>query len=304
MRERRPTATRIRTWPQHIVPQHGLTRLAHAVSNARWPARAMIRTFSRLYPVNLDECVTPPGGFETFDAFFTRSLREGARRWPEDADAIASPCDGTLSQAGRIRAGELLQAKGRRFTAAELLADERQADPFRDGHFVTIYLAPGDYHRVHMPFDGRLVAETRVPGRLFSVSEATGHAIDRLYARNERMVARFDTAFGPATVVMVAAMLVAGIESAWDPEGAKRPARGVSRRSFEPPPALARGAELGRFHWGSTVIVLTPASAPAWRGDLAPGRRMRLGEPLTGTGNPPERSTGPRGIHEESTRNP
>jgi phosphatidylserine decarboxylase len=263
------------------LPQHGLTRLANAASNARWLARPLIGAFTRLYPVRLEESAPPDGGFTTFDAFFTRALRPDARQWPHD-DAVASPCDGTLSQAGRIESGRLLQAKGRHFTAAELLTDPAWAEALADGRFATIYLAPSDYHRVHMPFAGELVGEVRVPGRLFSVSEATGRTVDRLYARNERLVAMFDTAYGPAAVVMVAAMLVAGIETAWDPDGATRPGRQKRQQRFEPAIPLARGDELGRFHWGSTVIVLMPPGSPAWRDDLLPGRRMRLGEAMTG----------------------
>lgn len=285
MPEKAPLRLRLRTWPQHLLPQHGLTRLANAASNARWLARPLIGAFTRLYPVRLDECQAPEHGFATFDAFFTRPLRPGVRTWPR-GDAIASPCDGTLSQAGRIESGRLVQAKGRHFTAAALLADPGWAEALGDGHFATIYLAPGDYHRVHMPFDGRLVGEARVPGRLFSVSEATGRTVDRLYARNERLVAWFETEHGPAAVVMVAAMLVAGIETAWDPGGATRPGSTPRQQRFDPGVTLARGAELGRFHWGSTVVVLTSPGAPAWHDDLHPGRRMRLGEAMTGNPKP------------------
>jgi phosphatidylserine decarboxylase len=287
--EKAPLADRLRTWPQHLLPQHGLTRLANAASNSRWLARPLISAFSRLYPVRLDECNAPAAGFATFDAFFTRSLRAGVRSWPEDA-AIASPCDGTLSQAGRIEHGSLLQAKGRTFSAAELLADADWAETLSGGRFATIYLAPGDYHRVHMPFEGELVGEIRVPGRLFSVSHATGRTIDRLYARNERMIALFETHFGPAAVVMVAAMLVAGIEVAWDRGGVRRPGRSRRHRRFDTPRPMALGAELGRFHWGSTVIVLTPEAAPTWNDDLLPGRRMCLGEAMTGNSIASEKS--------------
>ncbi|MGK7296961.1 MAG: archaetidylserine decarboxylase [Candidatus Wenzhouxiangella sp. M2_3B_020] len=281
MRDPVPLRTRLKVWPQYLLPQRGLTRLATAASNSRWLAPALIGGFRRLYPVRLDECTVPEAGFGRFDDFFTRALKPGARAFPADPDVIVSPCDGTLSQAGAIDSGRIIQAKGRTFTAAELLADAAAAEPFADGRFATIYLAPHDYHRVHMPFPGRLVSDARIPGRLFSVSDATGRVVDRLFARNERLVATFETGFGPAAVVLVAAMLVAGISTVWDDPADRRPRRTVRRRRFDEPRAMKRGDELGRFHWGSTVIVLTPKDAPEWLPTITPGARMRLGQALS-----------------------
>jgi len=273
--------SRIKTWPQHVLPQHGLTRLAHAASNSRWLRRPLIGSFSRLYPVRLDECRTPEGGFDCFDAFFTRALVPGVREFPQDPKALASPCDGTISQIGDIEQGSIIQAKGRFFTASELLGGPDWAHLFTTGRFATIYLAPHDYHRVHMPVGGQLVADVRIPGRLFSVSASTSRAIDRLYARNERMAAVFETAYGPVAVVMVAAMLVAGISTSWDPDDHPRPGKTIRSRSFDEPVKMARGDELGRFHWGSTVIVLTGKDAPEWNPTLGPDQRIRLGERLS-----------------------
>lgn len=255
--------------------------MARRISTARagWIRRPLMGGFQRVFDVNLSEAEVPDQGFDSFDAFFTRALKPDVRRLA-DADLI-SPCDGTLSQFGRIESGRVFQAKGREFTTAELLADEAAAGPFADGRFATIYLAPYDYHRVHMPCDAVLLSEIRVPGRLFSVSDTTSQLIDRLYARNERMVALFDTDRGPLAVVMVAAMLVAGIETAWDGPGRLRPARQVERRDFGTPRTFSAGDELGRFHWGSTVILLTGSEGPDWSPELAPGRTMRLGEALT-----------------------
>lgn len=274
--------SRLKTWPQHLLPQHGLTRLANAASNSRWLSRALIGSFSRLYPVRLDECRMPDGGFECFDAFFTRALEPGVRDFPEDPHALASPCDGAISQIGAIEQGSIIQAKGRDFTVEELLGGPEWAGHFSAGKFATIYLAPHDYHRVHMPLDGRLVAEFRIPGKLFSVSASTSRAIDRLYARNERLAAVFETEYGPVAVVMVAAMLVAGISTSWDPDDPPRPGKTIRKRSFDPPVSLRRGDELGRFHWGSTVIVMTGNGAPAWNSALGPEQRIRLGERLSG----------------------
>lgn len=281
MAERGSAIARLKTWPQHLLPQHGLTRLANAASNSRWLARPLIAGFSRLYPVRLDECQTPPGGFDRFDTFFTRSLKPGVRRFPDDPQALASPCDGTISQIGEIERGRIIQAKGRRFSVAELLGVPEWAESFEAGRFATIYLAPHDYHRVHMPLAGQLIGDVRIPGRLFSVSANTSLAVDRLFARNERMVAMFSTAYGPVAVVMVAAMLVAGIGTAWGEEHDLRPGKTIRKREFDPPVALHRGAELGRFHWGSTVVVLTRRDAPAWNHDLGPGQRIRLGAQLS-----------------------
>ena len=270
-----------KTWPQHILPQHGLTRVANAASNSRWLRRALIGSFSRLYPVNLDECQRPDKGFECFDDFFTRELKPGVREYPAKAGTLASPCDGTISQIGSVDQGSIIQAKGRQFTVEELLGGPEWADRFSTGRFATIYLAPHDYHRVHMPLGGKLVADIRIPGKLFSVSASTSRAIERLYARNERMAAVFETQYGPVAVVMVAAMLVAGISTTWDPDDDPRPGKSVRKRSFDSPVAMARGDELGRFHWGSTVIVLTGADAPAWNPALGSDQRIRLGAALS-----------------------
>ncbi|MGB0514085.1 MAG: archaetidylserine decarboxylase [Wenzhouxiangellaceae bacterium] len=272
---------KLKVLPQYLLPQKGLTRLANAVSNSRLLARPMIAGFQRVFDVSLDEYRVPGAGFETFDAFFTRALKPDARMFPEDIGVIACPCDGAVSQLGDLNAGRLIQAKGRDYALTDLLGADDWARALDGGRFATIYLAPFDYHRVHMPFAARLVREVRIPGRLFSVSHATTRHVDRLFARNERMVALCETDYGPAAVVMVAAMLVAGIETAWDGIAQTRPGAVPETRDLDEL-RLARGDEIGCFHWGSTVIVVTPPGAPAWRESLAPGQRVRLGQPLTG----------------------
>lgn len=271
----------LRTLPQHLLPQQLLTALAHRISNSRLLAAPLIGLFCRLYRIDLSEYQVPSAGFACFNDFFTRALRPDARTFPEDDRAIASPCDGTISQIGAVQRGCLLQAKGRDYRLEDLLADDAWARRLDGGRFATIYLAPSNYHRVHMPFSGQLQRELRIPGRLFSVSAATTRSIDRLYARNERMVALFETEYGKAAVVMVAAMLVAGIETPWGGPQATRPGRKVQVRDFEPPRPMRRGEELGRFHWGSTVIVISPPGAPAWRAGLEPGQPVRLGQRLS-----------------------
>jgi len=271
---------KLKVLPQYLLPQKSLTRLANAISNSRLLARPMIAGFRRVFDVSLDDYEVPSEGFPTFDAFFSRSLKPEARTFPENPDTIVCPCDGAISQLGELRAGRLVQAKGRDYALADLLGAEDWARTLDGGRFATVYLAPFDYHRVHMPFAARIVREIRIPGRLFSVSHATTRHVDRLFARNERMVALCETEYGPAAVVMVAAMLVAGIESVWDGAARTRPGAEPEYRDLDDL-RLARGDELGCFHWGSTVIVVTPPVAPAWRESLESGQRVRLGQPLS-----------------------
>ena len=274
---------RLRVWPQYLLPRHLLTALAWRLSTCRaaWFRRPFIAVFVRLFGVDLAEAErSDPASYECFNDFFTRTLKPGARPLAAERHRLVCPSDGTVSQIGRLREGEILQAKGIDYSAAELLGSEERAGAFTDGHFVTVYLAPRDYHRVHSPIAGHVVEEVRVPGDLFSVSATTVRAVPRLFARNERMVAMLDTAHGPVAVVMVAAMLVAGIQTAWSGPADRRPGRETRTTPIDCH-YLDRGAELGRFHWGSTVIVLTPKDFPQWRDDLAPGMRVMMGEGLT-----------------------
>ncbi len=276
-------AVRLLAWPQYLLPQKLLTALAWRLSTCRigWFKNAFISLFAQLFRVNLDEAErTRPEEYSCFNDFFTRALTDGARPLADEEHLLISPCDGTISQLGSIDGDNLIQAKGFEYSASDLLGNREWAKPFDNGRFITIYLAPNDYHRVHMPLAGRLVAENRIPGRLFSVSAATTMAVPGLFTRNERMAACFETDHGPVAVVMVAALMVAGIETVWDGPERRRPGKEVETHLHEGL-ELARGAEMGRFHWGSTVIVLTPPSFPDWRESLAAGRRIRLGQPLT-----------------------
>lgn len=272
----------LRARPQHLLPGRLLTAMAGRLSRSQagWIRKPLIAGFQRLYAVDCAEADLPAGGPESFDAFFTRALKPGARPLASHPGEPVCPCDGTISQAGELHDDRLIQAKGHEYTAGELLGEPELARPFADGRFVTVYLAPADYHRVHMPIAGRLLTEVRIPGRLFSVSTATTRVIDHLFCRNERMAAVFDTAYGPVAVVMVAAMLVAGIETSWDPGGDTRPGPESRRRDFPQPLQLDRGAELGRFHWGSTVIVLATGEFPRLSDALVPGARVRMGQAL------------------------
>ncbi|WP_376697506.1 archaetidylserine decarboxylase [Wenzhouxiangella sp. EGI_FJ10305] len=274
---------RLRVWPQYVLPQKLLTAIAWRLSSCRWRwfNQPFIRVFTRLFGVDLSEAErSDPIEYDCFNDFFTRSLSESARPIADERHRLVCPADGTVSQLGRLEDDAIVQAKGIDYTATELLGSAERARPFEDGHFITVYLSPKDYHRVHSPVAGKVVEEVRVPGRLFSVSANTTLAVPRLFARNERMVAMLETEQGPVAVVMVAAMLVAGIETVWGGPDDRRPGGDIRSRSidgFE----LARGGELGRFHWGSTVIILTPRDFPGWLPDLRPEARVRMGQALT-----------------------
>lgn len=260
---------------QYLLPHRALSRVVYWA--ARWTWRPwkdfLIRRVVAAYDVDMTQAqVGDPCAYASFSAFFTRALRDGARPQPSDPTAIVSPADGRISQIGAITGGSdarLFQAKGHDFSAAELLADGDSATDYRGGRFATIYLSPRDYHRVHMPLSGRLLATVHVPGRLFSVAPWSVAAIPRLFARNERLVCHFEGEHGPFAVVLVGAMLVSSVETVWGgveiPPYATAPVRRDWRgRGIE----LERGVELGRFNMGSTVIVLLPAGVAEWAGDL------------------------------------
>ncbi len=245
---------------QYLLPQHLLSRLVFLATRWRFEPwkNFLIRQVSRRYAVDLDEAAeSSEQAWPHFNAFFTRALQPGARPQPSNPAAIACPADGRLSQAGAIRAGRILQAKGRDYSVAELLADEAAAADYAQGSFATVYLSPRDYHRVHMPLDGELVETLHVPGRLFTVAPFAVESIPRLFARNERLVCRFQGSQGPFAVVLVGALLVSGIETVW--RGVEVPpyARAIVRRNWRARGIrLQRGDELGRFNMGSTVILL------------------------------------------------
>ncbi|RFF27671.1 MULTISPECIES: archaetidylserine decarboxylase [unclassified Wenzhouxiangella] len=278
-----PLSVRLLVWPQYVLPQKLLTAIAWRLSSCRWRwfSQPFIRVFVKLFGVDLAEAErSDPAEYDCFNDFFTRSLDESARPIADEPHRLVCPADGTVSQLGRLADDTILQAKDIDYTATELLGSPERARPFGDGHFVTVYLSPNDYHRVHSPIAGKVVEEVRVPGRLFSVSANTTRVVPRLFARNERMVAMLETEHGPVAVVMVAAMLVAGIETVWGGAEDRRPGADIRTRAIDGC-ELARGGELGRFHWGSTVIVLTPKDFPGWRSDLLPEQRVRMGQALT-----------------------
>lgn len=267
---------------QYALPHRLLSRIVfHAT---RWTWRPwknfLIDQVVRRYQVDMSEAAQPdPFAYPHFNAFFTRLLRDDARPVPADSRAITCPADGRVSQAGSIGEGRILQAKGQDFSVAELLGDEDAATTYRDGHFVTVYLSPRDYHRVHMPLAGELRGTTHIPGRIFSVAPFAVHAIPHLFARNERLVCHFEGEHGPFAVVMVGAMLVSSISTIWDGLTVPPYAHAISRRDCRQRGIhLARDARLGHFNMGSTVIVLLPKAARLEA--LAPEEVVRVGQQI------------------------
>lgn len=274
---------------QELLPQQLLSRGMHrlARSTSPWLRNATLRAVLRAYPqIDPSEAAEPdPFAYPSFNAFFTRALRPGLRPLEGGERDLVSPVDGTLSQFGTLRDGQLLQAKGLHYTADALLADEASARRYEGGRFACIYLAPYNYHRIHMPLAGRLTAARYVPGHLFSVNAATARTVTALYARNERVVCEFDTAIGPLAVVLVGALFVGSIETVFAGEVNPPRRRGGGVQAIEAGlgTKFARGDELGRFNMGSTVVVLAGTDALRFGEGLGPGSPLRLGQALART---------------------
>lgn len=268
---------------QYILPHRALSRVVYWAT--RWTLvpwkNWLIDTIVRNYHVDMSEASQPdPHAYEHFNAFFTRVLKAGARVADPDPDTILSPADGRISQAGPIEDGRIFQAKGQSYTAAELLGDDLSAAPYRNGRFVTVYLSPRDYHRVHMPLKGTLKETVHVPGRIFSVAPFAVEAIPRLFARNERLVCHFEGEHGPFALVMVGAILVSSVSTVWDGLVIPPYAPSIRRKSFAGQGiTLERFAEMGRFNMGSTVILLLPDGV-AQLDALAPQQSVKVGQRL------------------------
>lgn len=270
---------------QSLLPTRAISAFMFRLAQSRNRAfkNALMRWFMHKYAVDLGEAeYHDVNDYEHFNAFFTRALKPGMRPQPAAPNILSCPVDGTISQFGPVRQGRIFQAKGHEYTASELLADDLLAHSFYNGTFNTIYLAPHNYHRVHMPCSGKLRNWAYIPGRLFSVNPGTARSVPGLFARNERMVAVFDTAFGPIALVMVGAIIVGGIETIWNGRLTPPHLRNAQPTYYEPmhPVVLQRGDELGRFHLGSTVILLAAHGALNWNTSLSAGREVRLGESL------------------------
>ncbi len=269
---------------QYLLPHKTLSRIAYKVARIRYrPVKNwMIVKFVQAFNVNLDEAISPdPDDYEHFNAFFTRALKPGVRPVSPGAHDLVSPVDGRISQVGPIRDGRIIQAKGFDFTVAELLASDSQtARNYDGGQFITIYLSPRDYHRIHMPLDGQPTYSVHVPGRLFSVADWTAQSIPRLFARNERLVCYFDTPLGKMPLVMVGAMLVSSMETVFHGEVTPPYAKTVTTLTPEPATVLRKGEEMGRFNYGSTVILLFPRDSMHFLPDLHAGMVLKMGQKI------------------------
>ena len=273
---------------QYAMPKHFVSRMVGKLAAAKAGAltTTLIKLFIKKYKIDMSEAqYSDPAHYKTFNEFFTRPLKGGVRPLTTDSDIIAHPVDGAISQLGPIVEGQLIQAKGHNYSLQALLGgSEQDTAPFLGGDFATIYLAPKDYHRIHMPIDGTLSKMIYVPGDLFSVNPLTAQNVPNLFARNERVVAIFDTEIGPLAMVLVGATIVASIETIW--AGTVTPPAGKDvfswnyKTSGENAITLKKGEEMGRFKLGSTVILAWGADKADILDDQKPGTVTRMGTPF------------------------
>jgi phosphatidylserine decarboxylase len=275
------TVSRLAVLPQYLLPKGALTNFAGRVAGAKGGAMTtrLIRWFVGKYDVNMEEAANPDiASYHSFNEFFTRALKPGAR--PLANAGFVCPVDGRISQFGDIEDDQIFQAKGHKFTTTALVGgDKALAEQFRHGHFANLYLSPRDYHRIHMPCDGKLTRMIYVPGDLFSVNPTTARGIPGLFARNERVVCVFDTAQGPFVMTLVGATIVGSMATVW--HGVVNPPRQPSICEWtyaDQNIVLKKGEELGRFLLGSTVVMLFPANTLSFNKDWQPAGPVRLGE--------------------------
>lgn len=277
----------LKAWPTYLLPHHALSRVMHAITRSKihWWKTHFTRWFVKQFKVDMSLAQEPNlDSYPSFNAFFTRALHSSARPIVADDNLLACPVDGAVSQLGTIKDGRIFQAKGRDYTLLELLGnDAKMAQQFEDGSFATIYLSPRDYHRIHIPLDGKLTAMSHIPGRLFSVSPATARAVPRLFSRNERVVAYFDTDIGPMAMVMVGAIFVASIETIW--AGEVTPPAGSQIRhwdydSEDPAHQFQKGDEIARFNMGSTVVLIMAKNAVEWQANIRATDPVQLGQAI------------------------
>lgn len=277
------------------LPQGALSRSFGRLADTRVPPplrRLVLGGFARAVGIDLDEAERPLEEYGSVNELFVRRLRPGVRSWPDDAAVVASPVDGVVGQVGRIEDGRLIQAKGRWYAAADLLASVEEADRFEGGSFVTLYLSPRHYHRIHAPIGGEIRLARHIPGALLPVNEAAVAHVADLFARNERLLCHIDEGRGRLAVVAVGAYNVGRISAAFDPEWAGSPGaagwatnrRGASPAThpYDPPLRVARGDEIMAFHLGSTVVLLLEQGLPDLKPGVRPGQAISLGDAITG----------------------
>jgi phosphatidylserine decarboxylase len=270
---------------QHLLPQHGISRLVLRATRSRTPAfkNMLIRMFMRGFDPQMHDAVEPePTAYASFNDFFTRALRPETRPVDADPAAIVSPVDGTVSEAGTLSTDRLLQAKGHEYSLRALLAGNTTwARTFTAGTFATIYLAPYNYHRIHMALAGELRESFYVPGRLFSVNRTTARLVPGLFSRNERVFCGFDGGSLPWAIILVGALNVGSMATVWHGDVTPRKHREITALPVSDvlaPTTLAKGEEMARFNMGSTVILLLPPGAADWQSSLVAGRVLRMGE--------------------------
>lgn len=270
--------------PQYLIPQHCLSRMIYRTARCQWaPLKdTLIKLFIRYFNVDMSLAREPnPGNYIHFNHFFTRELKPGVRPITQEKDVIVCPIDGYISQIGKINSGDIFQAKNRNYDLDALLAmDSDMVRLFKDGLFATFYLSPKDYHRIHMPHDGQLTKMIYVPGRLFSVNTHTTRVVNKLFARNERVISLFDTDIGHMAIIMVGAMLVSSMETVWAGEITPAKKREITTQSYQEQNKkikLQRGAEMGRFNMGSTVILLFGKDSVQWLSELQPDQSVTMG---------------------------
>lgn len=270
---------------QIILPKHLLSRIISRAGDSKITLfkNSLINLAIDAFNINIDEAASnKPNDYPTFNDFFMRELKSGARSINLESNTITSPCDGEVSQCGTIENGSLIQAKGKYFDLKKLVGgDPALEEKFLEGSFATIYLSPKDYHRVHMPCTGTLDESIYVPGELFSVNQTTAQHIQGLFARNERLVNVFETHHGAMGSIMVGAMLVAGIETVWSGQVVPpKDALPIYKASAQTPINLNKGEEMGRFKFGSTVILLFPEGVMDWHENFIAGSKVQMGETI------------------------
>jgi phosphatidylserine decarboxylase len=279
-----PLGARLFVALQHVLPQHLLSRVVYHVTRSRLkPVKnALISSFMKGFEPDMSDAAEPnPLRYPSFNAFFTRALRDDARPMPPDPRAIASPVDGTVSQIGHIDGSRMIQAKGHDYPVEALLAGpSKWTSRFSSGTFATIYLAPYNYHRIHMPLAGELHSAWYVPGRLFSVNNMTAASVPSLFARNERIVCVFEDGDLCFAMILVGALFVGSMSTVWHDEVTPKSPRRPMPLPVSAGLRLDRGAEMGRFNMGSTVILLFPRGSIEWATQFSAGTRLRVGENL------------------------
>ncbi len=269
---------------QYIIPQHALSRLVgwFASTEIEFIKSTFITKFAKKYQVNMDEALVEDlSSFASFNEFFTRELKDGARPIAQGEGLLVSPADGAVSQLGKIELGKVFQAKGRDFSVTTLLGgDTERASKFLNGEFATIYLSPKDYHRVHMPCAGKLLETVYVPGDLFSVNPTTAQGVDGLFARNERLVCMFETEYGPMAMVLVGAMIVAGIETVWSGQVCPLSKKAQVQDYTQSEVRLEKGQEMGRFKLGSTVVLCFPEDSVKFLEEIKAESPLMMGQAL------------------------